>query len=293
MGGWLELAITLPAEAADALGHHLMGIGAPGVIEEQVDCVPSRLRLRAHFPATRERDPLVQEVRSFLGSLDDIFPGAGAAILSVSSVVEEDWAEGWKQRFPPVEIGESLRIRTPWSPADPRRHDVEILPAMAFGTGQHASTLGCLLALETLALEGGDLSAVLDVGTGSGILGIAAARLGAERVLALDDDPVAVAAAVENVRRNALERRVEVREATVESVRETFSLVVANLYTNLLRSLCPAFARVSRPGGLLVVSGLLDEDRAAVCRAAEEVGWRERNARSVDGWTTLVFVNAR
>ncbi|MGH7858209.1 MAG: 50S ribosomal protein L11 methyltransferase, partial [Candidatus Binatia bacterium] len=179
MQGWLELAVTVPAEAADAVGNHLIEIGAPGIIEEEIAGAPARARLRAHFPEAIDR-AIPDEVRSFLASLDPIFPGCAAAAIELSRVAAEDWAEGWKRDFPPLEVGRSLRVRPPWGGrAEDGRHDVEILPAMAFGTGQHASTLGCLLALDDLAARGTDLSSVLDVGTGSGILAIAAARLGA------------------------------------------------------------------------------------------------------------------
>src|SRR5262249_13681030 len=160
------------------------------VVEENA---ADRLRLLAHFEAADDERELVDALRGFLGEIEEFFPGSAASRVAVARVDEDDWAEGWKRSFPPLEVGRRLRVRTPWSArADSGRYDVEILPAMAFGTGHHGSTLGSLLALEELMEREGPLSPVLDVGTGSGVLAIAAARLGAGAVVAVDVDPVAI-----------------------------------------------------------------------------------------------------
>src|SRR5262249_41787067 len=172
---------------------------------------------------------------------------------------------------------------------DSRRHDVEILPAMAFGTGHHASTRGCLLALEELVEREGALSPVLDVGTGSGVLAIAAARLGAGAVVAVDVDPVAVEAAVENVRRNDLEAIVHPQRGSLETVTGRYRLIVANLYTTLLRELASGFADHAEPRGWLIVSGLLEADRGDVQEHAHAAGWEPTGERCLDGWTTLTL----
>ena len=163
---------------------------------------------------------------------------------------------------------------------------------MAFGTGQHASTLGCLLALEEVFEGERRPSPVLDVGTGSGILAIAAARLGAGRVVALDVDPVAVEAAAENVRRNGVERVVTVRAGSLEAATERYRLIVANLHTVLLREMFPRFVERAEPEALLVVSGLLDADQEGVSAAAVAWGWCPVGRRSIDGWATLTLRRA-
>ena len=282
---WIEVSVSIPGEAVDAVSHRFFELGAPGVVEEPDG---ARVTLRAHFPETIGREELEAGLTAFLSSLESIFPGSKGR-PALARVRVEDWAEGWKQGFPPIEIGRRLRIRSPWEPAlRDDRIEIEILPAMAFGTGQHASTHGCLRALDDLA-AGGEPRAVLDVGTGSGILAIAAARLGAPAVLAIDDDAVAVAAAIDNVRRNGVDATVSVREGTVASVEGRFALILANLYANLLTALFPAFLRLALPSARLVIAGFLDEDAGAVSRAAAEAGWREISARSIDGWTTLVL----
>src|SRR5262245_19026069 len=144
MRRWLELSAEIPPAAGDALSVWLVDRGAPGVIEENA---ADRLRLLAYFEAADDERELVDALHGFLGEIDEFFPGAAASRVAVARVDEEDWAEGWKRSFPALEVGRRLGIRTPWSARDDsRRHDVEILPAMAFGTGHHASTRGCLLA---------------------------------------------------------------------------------------------------------------------------------------------------
>jgi ribosomal protein L11 methyltransferase len=293
MRRWLEVSAEVPPAAADALAAWLVDRGAPGVVEENA---ADHLRLLAHFEAADDDDEgeLVDALRGFLVAIDEFFPGAAASRVAVASVDEEDWAEGWKRSFPPLEVGRRLRIRTPWSARDDSgRHDVEILPAMAFGTGHHGSTFGCLLALEELMEREGALSPVLDVGTGSGVLAIAAARLGASAVVAVDVDPVAVEAAVENVRRNGLEGIVRPKLGSLETAAGRYQLIVANLHTNLLSELVAGFGDHAEPRGWLIVSGLLEADRGDVRDAALAAGWEPNGERGLDGWTTLTFRRRR
>lgn len=290
MRRWLELSAEVPRAASDALSAWLVERGAPGLIEEEA---AGRVRLRAHFAADRSQSELVASARAFLGELEEFFPGTADARLAITLVDEEDWAEGWKQNFPPLEVGRRLHVRPPWSdPGGSNRHDIVILPAMAFGTGHHGSTLGCLLALEEICERDGPLAPVLDVGTGSGILAIAAARLGATEVVAIDVDPVALEAAAENVGRNRVERSVTLRRGSLEAASERYRLILANLQTNVLREAFGGFRERAAPRAWLVVSGLLDTDRDEVTAAAQAAGWVAKGARSLEGWATLTFRRA-
>ena len=282
---WLEVAIEVPRDAVDVLSLWLVERGSPGTIE---DAAGDRVRLRAHFEQPLDEPSLAADLRGFVAELDEFFPGCAVAAPSFSQVNEEDWAESWKRGFPPLDVGRSLRIRPPWEPrADSRRVDVAIRPAMAFGTGQHASTLGCLLAIEESFTRDGAASPVLDVGTGSGILAIAAAKLGARRVCAVDVDPAAVEAAAENVRGNGVAEIVQVTLGSLDAVPGRFALIVANLYTGVLCGMLDEFAARSATRGRLVISGFLDADASILERAA--VRWRETGRRSIDGWTTLTL----
>lgn len=288
MRRWLELSIAVPPAAADVLTLKLVERGSLGVIEEPAG---DRLRLRAHFEEDPTDESLAKDAEALLRELEVFFPGCARSAVEIRRIDDADWAEGWRRGFPPLEVGRTLRIRPPWiAPDASGRHDLEIEPAMAFGTGHHASTLGCLLALEELVEREGPPSSLLDVGTGSGILAIAAARLGAREVLAVDVDVAAIEAASENVRRNLVEAVVALRVGSLETVSRRFGSIVANLYSGLLRGMFEGFAERLEAQGRLIVAGFLDGDADAVADAA--LGWRCIGRRAIDGWTTLTLERA-
>ncbi|CAN5147195.1 50S ribosomal protein L11 methyltransferase [soil metagenome] len=189
------------------------------------------------------------------------------------AVPDADWHAQWKARLEPVEVG-SLRIVPPWK-ARPHGEgsaidggiDLIIEPAQAFGTGHHETTAGCLAALCELDLV---LASVLDVGTGTGVLAIAAARLGAATVVAVDTDPLAVAAATDNASANDV--RVDVRLGSVHEVHGRFDLVLANLDTATLSSLAPALVARLAARGALIASGVAVERRSEAVAAFAAAG---------------------
>jgi ribosomal protein L11 methyltransferase len=197
--------------------------------------------------------------------------------LAVRLVHEADWANAWKAHFPVLRVGRRIVIRPTW-----RRHrrqpgDVVLAldPGMAFGTGLHPTTRLCLAALEGLADRGilassgagGGPARVIDVGSGSGILAIAAAKLGAGSVLAVDVDPIAVQASGSNARRNRLARAIRAREGSAPSGEGPFDVVLANLIASLLVSLADGLVEDLRPGGTLVASGIFITREASVVEA--------------------------
>ncbi len=215
--------------------------------------------------------------------------------LETRLVHESDWAEAWKSYFPVMRVGRRIVIRPTW-----RRHrrvpgDVVIAldPGMAFGTGLHPTTRLCLAAIERLADEAtppGSLAEarVLDVGCGSGILGLAALRLGAASVLGLDTDPIAVEATVANARRNGVVRRMRARHGSLPSGEPPFDVVVANLIASVLVALAPALALELAPGGRLVTSGIFIDRETEVASALASAGL-EVGERTVEGeWVALV-----
>jgi ribosomal protein L11 methyltransferase len=299
---WLELAVEADLEAVEAVSEILGRVASGGTsVEPAFDLVdeglgarvdPSRPAVvRGYVPAA---DPSAAEaaatqVASDLGHLQ-AFDLRGIGHLRTRIVHEADWAEAWKAFFPVLRVGRRLVIRPTWRDHDARRDDVVIAldPGMAFGTGLHPTTRLCLAALERLADDGRlDGARVLDVGCGSGILAIAAIRLGAASALGVDTDPIAIEATLANSRRNRLGRRVQARAGSIPTGERPFDVVVANLIAGVLVPLAPSLHAELRPGGSLVASGIF-VDREAEVGTAFEVAGLEPTDRSVDGdWIAL------
>lgn len=209
---------------------------------------------------------------------DRIEGEAAVARLGLEAVVTEipdrDWGETWKQGLGPFAVGRVF-IRPSWTAATPPPGTVEVVldPGMAFGTGTHPTTALCLAAIDALLREspGAD---VLDVGTGSGLLGIAAKKLGAARVVGTESDPVALRVAAENAERNGV--RLELRQDDAAAVPGCFRVVVANILANALVALAPALASRVAPGGTLVLSGILAGQEDEVRRACVDAGLEPR-----------------
>ncbi len=209
-------------------------------------------------------------------------------------MAEEDWAEAWKAHFKPLKLTDHLVIRPPWEEyaAQPGETVITIYPGMAFGTGRHASTLLCLRALEQVwearPPGAGSPWQVLDVGTGTGILALTAARYGAE-VLAIDLDPEAVAAALENVRLNDLMDRVWVEETPLTSLRQQFGLILANITAPDLLQLAESLTARLLSDGVLIISGFLTEDAVRLADRYEGLGLRQTGLLTHEDWSALIF----
>jgi ribosomal protein L11 methyltransferase len=304
-GAWLELAVEADPEAVEAVSE-ILGRAAPGgisvepafrLIDEglgaQVD--PSRpATVRAYVPA-RDRaaaDRATDEVATALGHLQ-AFGLRPIGELRTRLVDEADWADAWKAHFPVLRVGRRLVIRPTW-----RRHrrapdDVVLAldPGMAFGTGLHPTTRLCLAGVEALADAGVlDGARVLDVGCGSGILAIAAVRLGATDTLGVDTDPIAVEATLANARRNRLGRRIRARAGSLPSGEPPFDVVLANLIAGVLVQLARDLAAELRPGGSLLASGIFVDREPDVAAAFEAAGLDIRNRSAEGDWVALAAV---
>ncbi|MBM4439099.1 MAG: 50S ribosomal protein L11 methyltransferase [Candidatus Rokubacteria bacterium] len=283
-----ELALTVSDETTEGLTNFLWEAGALGVVEEKrPGGAPA---LRAFFPETTVPATLTERVAAYVDGLRALgFAPVGRP--RVTGLEDTGWADAWRAHFRPRPIGTRFVVAPPWDlpAATDGRVVLVIEPGRAFGTGHHGSTAGCLQAIERLAHPSPPAHA-LDLGTGSGILAVALARLGVRRVLAVDDDPDAVAAASGNAERNGVATRVECRAADAATL-ETAAVpvVVANIITAAHRRLAARYARYVSPGGALVLGGILDAEAPDVRSALEACGWRARNAIACEGWTTLVF----
>ena len=247
--------------------------------------------VRAYLPA-RDRaaaDRAVADAAEALGHLQ-AFGLRPIGEIRTRLIDEADWADAWKAYFPVLRVGRRLVIRPTWRRHHREPDDVVVAldPGMAFGTGLHPTTRLCLATLEAVADRGRLADArVLDVGCGSGILAIAAVRLGARRALGVDTDPIAIEATTANARRNRLVRRIEARLGSVPTGEPPFDVVVANLIAGVLLPLAATLRDELRPGGVLVASGIFI-DREADVRAAFEAAGLVVDDRRVEGeWVAL------
>ncbi len=304
-GAWLELSVAADIEAVEAVAE-ILGRGAPAgtSVEPAFELVddglgarvdPTRPAIvRAYLPAG-DRDAATRraaEAAEALGHLQ-AFGLRPIGELTTRIVHEADWAEAWKAHFPVLRVGRRLVIRPTWRRHRRRPDDVVLAldPGMAFGTGLHPTTRLCLAAAESLADRGHLVGArVLDVGCGSGILAIAALKLGAREALGVDTDPIAIEATTANAARNRLTRRLRAREGSLPSGGGPFDVVVANLIASVLVTLTLPLRDELRPGGVLLASGIF-VDREAEVRAAFELEGLDVVGRSVDGeWVALEAV---
>ncbi len=270
-GDWLKIEIFAPPAMIDALTNFLTEIGAQGAFQESLEPQngfpesAEQEALTAFLPLDVRREQRLAALTTYIDSLAEIFPELAKPTFRTEIIRDPDWGEAWKKYFKPLRVSRNLVIKPTWERFSPSGRDIviEIDPGMAFGTGQHASTRMCLDAIEELFLKGRafDHWHVLDVGTGTGILGIACAKLDAERVLCVDIDQKAIEIAHENVMINQVEDRVEVAARDVATVSESFQLIVANLTAKILLKLRPALMRLIAPDGYIVISGIIEQNR--------------------------------
>ena len=268
---WFEITARVPPEHVEAVSAIMRDVSPGGItVEEPIDILGPdlgfRVRpgeplfVRAYLPGSELGAVLTADLRRAM----EAFP---AVELVAKPIYEQDWSVSWREFFGVVDTGGRVVIVPSWIEHDPAPGQIAIHvdPGQAFGTGHHETTRLCLQALEDLVRPG---MAVLDVGTGSGVLAIAAARVGAASVEAVDVDPIAVDVARANCEVNGVAERVHVRAGTLAADHENvYDVVVANISTPANVSLAPAFGRVVKPGGTLVLSGILAPDAGNVCEA--------------------------
>jgi ribosomal protein L11 methyltransferase len=206
---WLMVTLLVPQEFGEVISNFLVEQGATGIEELEGDL--ERKKLRAYFPQDRKERKVLYALRHYLKSLEEIAPEVAHTQIRTASLPEQDWGENWKRFFKPIQVTPRFVVKPPWSKIRLKRGQVsiDITPGMAFGTGTHATTVLCIRALEERLKKKG--LSVLDVGTGSGILSIIAAELGAKEVWGIDIDGVALENARENVKKNHVSNHLKNR----------------------------------------------------------------------------------
>ena len=295
---WLKISLDVPHVAVESVSDLLGVISGVGV--EVLPPGETATGISAFFAV--EPEPGQEPDRTAAAILDRV-SGELAALLSLYDLPvpalehrlleDEDWATSWQRFFTPFEIVPGLVIRPSWETcrAGTDQQVLEMDPGMAFGTGQHASTR-MALALVTETCRQQQPAAILDVGTGTGILAMAAVLFGARRAVAIDNDPEAVRVARDNIRINRLQDRIRVSGTDLEDCRGPFPLICANIVHDVLVDMAPAFRRLLAPGGRIVLAGILrGNQEKSISRAYARLGLQTLRTLHTDEWAALLLLD--
>jgi len=306
---WSEICIHTTREAIEPISNILHEAGAGGVVIEDAEDLkrtwPDRygevyeldpadypdegVNIKAYLPVNSFLGETVEQIKEQINALLLYDIDLGRNTITISEVNEEQWATAWKKYYKPQKVTDHLTIVPTWEDYQPESADekvIELDPGMAFGTGTHPTTVLCLRAIEKYLRPGDD---VLDVGTGSGVLSIACAKLGANRVLAVDLDEVAVKVAKLNVKVNKVQEVVEVKHGNLaDHVDGTYQLVVANILAEVILRLVDDAYRLLSPGGVFIASGIIENKRKDVEEALRNAGFTIIDIESEEDWVSIV-----
>ena len=291
---WHKITAIVAKKHADPLAALLASVSEGGI--EQREAPPDgpqagREQIIGYLPGGQDPTALVSDLRSLLAELEKTHPGPAPGVILQEELIEEDWNQRWKEHFKPFRLTSRLVIKPSWEAYQGQATDLilEMDPGMAFGTGLHASTRLALLLIEE-ALDARPVASVLDVGTGTGILGMACALMGAKRVVGVDNDIDARAAAGENVVKNHLEARMVITPGELRQVQGDFELIIANITQDVLTILAPELTRRLAPKGRLVLSGLLaGGQEQAIATLYGDLGLTLTARKAQDEWAALLL----
>ena len=298
---WLEMRLAVPDQAVDLVSQALMDVGCTGVTaaEKTLDTFvvppPESLTndpvLRAYFIYPENVEALCQTVLQALTGLTSIYPELTETRLDYRELADLDWASDWQQHFPPFRVGSRLVIHPSWIDWTATGDEAVLTldPGQAFGTGTHATTGLCLEALADHFESDCPPQSILDVGTGSGILAMAGAALGAEEVIACDIDSDACQVAIANIQKNRLTRQISITDAPLDKIPGRYDLVLANILAAENIRLAGHLVEHLAPRGRLVLSGILVEQEQQVIAGFADFPLTLLSTNHRDEWTCIVY----
>ncbi|NLP27365.1 MAG: 50S ribosomal protein L11 methyltransferase [Clostridia bacterium] len=307
-GRWYEVKVVTKSEAIEPISGIFYGLDVKGVSVEDPNDILNREQgpltwdfadinileyggkaavVRGYFNETESGEALLAYVKGKVQELIDMGIDVGEGTVSCQLVKEEDWANNWKKYYKPTKIGENITIKPVWEDYEPLENEmvIELDPGMAFGTGTHETTRMCILALEKYVKAD---TTVFDIGTGSGILVIAAAKMGAKHVLGVDLDPVAVNSAKENVALNNL-NNIEILEGNLmDLVEGKGDLIVANIIAEIITVLVDQVKDCLKKGGIFISSGIIKERESMVVEKLKSSGFAVKETIYDGEWVCIV-----
>ncbi len=305
---WTEIAIHTTHEAVEAVSYILEQAGASGVvIEDATDLTKERedmygemyaldandfpaegVIVKAYLSEDKATAENFAQIKAAVTNLTSFGLAIGKNEVTITEVHEEDWANAWKQYYHPVRISERFTVVPSWEVYEKQQDNeliIELDPGMAFGTGTHPTTVLCLQSLEKYLQPNEE---VVDIGTGSGVLSIGAALLGAKTVHALDLDEVAVRSARENIALNKVDHLIEVHHGNLlDTVEKPADVVVANILADIILSFTDDAFKVVKPGGLYITSGIIGAKRAEVEQGLVNSGFELVETMEMEDWVAI------
>ncbi|MEK5325096.1 50S ribosomal protein L11 methyltransferase [Aeribacillus sp. FSL M8-0254] len=306
---WSEISIHTTEEAVEPISNILHEAGAGGVvIEDPYDLIKERedqygeiyqldpedypdegVIIKAYLPVNSFLGETVEGIKERINNLLLYDIDLGRNHITISEVNEEEWATAWKKYYRPVKVSKKFTIVPTWELYEPAHTDeliIELDPGMAFGTGTHPTTVLCIQALEKKVQKG---NIVIDVGTGSGVLSIASALLGADKVIALDLDPVAVDSARLNVKLNKVQHLVQVKQNNLlDDIDVKANVIVANILAEvILRFVRDAHERLEN-GGYFITSGIIQNKKHEVEQVLIEAGFTIEETMTMEDWVAFI-----
>ena len=307
-GTWIEVRVITKSEALEPISGIFYGLDCKGVAIEDPEDILGREQgpltwdfadinvlehkgkfavVKGYFSEEDNIDEIIAYINEKVGEIKALGIDVGEGKVEFEKMYEEDWANNWKKYYKPSKVGEKIVVKPIWEEYEAKDEElvVELDPGMAFGTGEHETTRMCIQALEKYVQKD---STVFDVGCGSGILAIAAAKLGAKLAVGVDLDPVAVESAKENVGFNNIDNIEILHGNLIEVIDGKADIVVANIIAEIICILTEDVSRVIKPNGYFITSGIIHDRVEMVTNKLEECGFEVVKVNKDGEWNCII-----